>query len=75
MEPVPPPQDKPATPQPPQSNRGPGEERAGYLVTRLVAGEGLVIEGRSEIRVGQCRGGQVSLAIRAARDVRIRRVR
>lgn len=63
-----PPRAEPEAQQQPEPQTVPG-----FLVCRLRSGQALVI-GQVELIVAECRSGHVELAIRAPRDVRIRRV-
>lgn len=44
----------------------------GFLVCRMTSGQGLIM-GPVELVITECRQGHVELAVRAPRDVRIRR--
>lgn len=55
----------------------PADSRAGYLLTQLKPGEGIIIEGGvgdAEIRITSPKGW-VTVAVRAPRERRIRKVR
>lgn len=56
----------------------PKEQRGGYLVVRMVQGDGIIVDGDIEIRIARIRtngGLDVQLAVKAPKEYQIKRVR